>query len=325
MPNVPAAIKGTRAAPKALRSSMETLIVTPEQVNQWRVPPFQRPVRINDKVQAIAEEMKCNACSITGIITLGRITGDSAYYIVDGQHRIEAFRISGLPEIIADIRVVTFDTMADMADEFVTLNTAIVRMRPDDILRGVTPTLPNIQRVMHDCPFIGYDNVRRGGSGSAIVSLSSVLRCWDTSGKEIPSSTATGSINQVAALLDDENARNMIRFMTLAHQAWGRDPEYYRLWANCNLGLCMWLYRRLVLDTRRQGNYRVVVLKDDQFKKCLMALSTQGDYIDWLRGRLLNDRDRSPAYARIKSAFTRRLAEESPNKVVMPQPAWASR
>lgn len=323
MPNIPAAIKGVRAAPKALRSSMETLILTPEEVNNWRVPPFQRPIRVNPKVMAMAEEIKCDGVSIKGVLTLGRLTGDSAHYVVDGQHRAEAFRISGMKEIIADVRVVHFDSMADMAEEFVQLNTAIVRMRPDDMLRGLTPTLPNMQRIMRECPFIGFDNVRRGGNSSTIVSLSATLRCWITSANEIPTSTARDTITQVAAMTDDTSARNLIRFLTIAHEAWGRDPEYYRLWANCNMGLCMWLYRRLVVDTTRRGNYRVVVLKEDQFKQCLMALSANASYLEWLRGRLLNDRDRSPGFARIKAIFTRRLAEDSANKIVMPAPAWA--
>jgi hypothetical protein len=37
---------------------METLIITPDQVNAWRIPPFQRPIKVNAKVQEIAEEMK---------------------------------------------------------------------------------------------------------------------------------------------------------------------------------------------------------------------------------------------------------------------------
>ena len=40
-------IKGSREAPKAERSSMETLIISVDQVNQWKVPAFQRPVRVN--------------------------------------------------------------------------------------------------------------------------------------------------------------------------------------------------------------------------------------------------------------------------------------
>lgn len=319
-------IKGTKAAPKASRSTMETVIVSIEQVNAWRLPPFQRPLRVNAKVQVIAEEMKCEGTSIPGILTLGKLTGENVYYIVDGQHRAEAFRISGLTEAIADLRIVHFDTMAEMADEFVQLNSAIVRMRPDDLLRGVTPSLPVIQRLMQECPFIGYDNIRRRDTSGPIVSLAAVLRCWHTSSFEVPSGGNSGvTITQAAKMLDSDSAGKLIRFLTLAITAWGRDPEYFRMWGNLNVALCMWLYRRMVLDTVRRGNSRVTVLTDTSFKQGLMALSADSNYIEWLTGRLLNDRDRSPALARIKTIFARRLAETVTGKFNMPQPAWAAR
>jgi hypothetical protein len=314
-------------APKALRSTMETLILTPDEVNKWRVPPFQRPVRINAKVQAIAEEMKTSGL-IPGMLTLGKLSKDPALYVADGQHRLEAFRISGIDEAIADVRIVHFDTMADMADEFVQLNTAIVRMRPDDILRGLAPTLPNLQRILTECPFVGYGNVRRGDLDSGpVVSISAVLRCWMAGAMETPTNSSNGmSINQIASTMDEESARRLVRFLNLAFDAWGRDPEYYRLWGACNLAVCMWLYRRLVMDKDRRGSYaRVVVLNESQFKQCLMSLSAAPNYIDWLQGRLLNDRDRGPALTRIKQAFTKRLNEEGLAKVSLPAPAWASK
>lgn len=310
-------IKGSKSAPKNARSTMETVIVTVDQVNGWRVPPFQRPVRVNAKVQAIAEEIKCDGTSISGILTLGRLTGDrGGDYIVDA---------AGMPEIIADLRIVYFDTMGEMADEFVRLNTAIVRMRPDDLMRGLTPTLPNLQRVMEECPYIGYGNVRRGDGAGPIVSIASALRAWFTSGFETPSSSSSGiSINQIATSLDGDSAGKMIRFMDLAVAAWGRDPEYYRLWGSLNITLCMWLYRRVVLNTERRGTNRSVVLTESAFKQGLMALSADSNYLDWLPGRLLNDRDRSPGLARIKTIFSNRLSNTVTGKFNLPQPAWAA-
>lgn len=319
-------LKGRKAAPRASRSTMETLIITPDQVNAWRVPPFQRPVRVNAKVKAIADEIRTNGVSITGMITLGKLTGDNAYYIVDGQHRIEAFRISGMSEIIADIRVVHFDTMADMADEFVQLNTAIVRMRPDDLLRGLTPSLPLLQRILRECPFIGYDQLRRGGASGPIVGLAAILRTWHASNSEAPNNSNSGvSINQLAAALEEDSVAKLIRFSHLAMEAWGRDPEYYRLWGGLNMGVNMWLYRRLVLDDNRRAKARISTLTETQFKHCLMALSANSNYLAWLPGRLLNDRDRSPALSRIKAIFMRRLIEGGMAKPYLPQPAWASK
>lgn len=317
--------RGAETAPQSERSKMDTLILTPDQVNSWHIPPFQRPVRVNSKVQAIAEEIRCDGVSIVGILTLGKLKGDTALYLVDGQHRIEAFRLSGLEEIIADVRVIQFDSMSEMAEEFVRLNTAIVRMRPDDLLRGLSPTMPNLQRVMRECQFVGYDQIRRGGVSGSLVSLSAVLRYWQSSSYETPTSSSGGmSITQIATMFDGDEAAKLIRFLHLAVNAWGRDPEYYRLWGNLNLCLCMWLYRRVVLDTVRRGSARVAVLTESQFKQGLMSLSANSDYLDWLTGRLLSDRDRSPALARIKASFTRRLADTL-GKFNLPQPAWSAR
>jgi uncharacterized ParB-like nuclease family protein len=129
-------IKGAARAPVAARSSMETLVVTPDIVNQWRVPPFQRPIRVNDKVKALAKEI-ADGEVIPGVLTLGRIANDPHYYVVDGLHRTEAFRQAGIDEALVDCRVCTFTDMGQMADAFVDLNTALVKMRPDDVLRGL--------------------------------------------------------------------------------------------------------------------------------------------------------------------------------------------
>ena len=323
---MPAAPIGVNA-PKKHSSTMDTKIVTLDEANAWQIPPFQRPVRINPKVAAMADELKADGVAVSGIITLGRLKDDRAYWLVDGQHRREAFRLSGLEEIIMDLRIVHYDTMAEMAAEFVHLNTALVRMRPDDLLRGIVPSLPNIQSVLDECPYLGFANIRRGGGSGPLVSLSAVLRCWNTSANETPSSSSSGlTISGLAEQIDAEGSEDLIHFLKLAHAAWGRDPEYYKLWGNLNLALCMWLYRRLVLDKDRRGNKRVLVLTDQQFKSCLTALTSSADYLDWLGGKLLNDRDRSPALARVKAVFVRRLtADWGIAKPVLPMPAWASR
>lgn len=55
----------------------------------------------------------------------------------------------------------------------------------------------------------------------------------------------------------------------------------------------------------------------------MMALSASPKYIDWLIGRNLTDRDRSPAYGRIKKIFAMRLArEKNMRRVKLPTSAW---
>lgn len=320
-------MKGMREAPKAVRSSMDTIIVTPDEVNQWRVPPFQRPIRVNEKVRAMAEDLRANGCEITGILTLGKVGKDPALWIIDGQHRIEAFRISAMKEVIVDVRICHFDRMAEAADEFVRLNSSLVKMRPDDVLRGLESTLPSLQMIRKSCEFVGYDNIRRGHTNSPVLGMSAVLRCWTASGNETPAASGSTSAAHMAEALDVLSAQNLIVFLSTAHAAWGRDPEYYRLWGNLNLSLCMWMWRRLVLDKERSGLKRYVTLTPGQFKQCLMSVSAAGDYVEWLHGRNATDRDRAPCFARLKTIFIRRLAEDSKGdkKPMLPQPAWSSR
>lgn len=305
---------------------MDTEILSIEQVNKWRLPPFQRPLQLNSKVMAIAAEMRSGEVSIKGVLTLGKLRGDPGPpYLVDGQHRVEAFRQSGVQEIIADVRVVTFDGMAEMADEFVNLNTAMVRMRPDDLLRGLTPSLPNLGLIIRQCPFIGYDQVRRGKADSgAVVSLSVALKCWLTSSFETPAG-GKASISSVAHTVNEHSASQLIRFMHLALDAWGRDPEYYRLWGVLNMTLCMWLYRKLVINVNRRAVERVITLNDAQFRKCIASLSSSQSYMDWLLGKTLSDRDRNPGFLRVKQIFVRRLTEEGVAKPILPSPAWSSK
>src|SRR5262245_12304817 len=154
-------IKHAKEAPRAARSSMETLIISVDQMNEWQIPPCQRPKRINSKVEILATEIKRDE-TIPGIITLGRIGKSSTLYIVDGQHRLEAFKLSGLTEAIADIRIIHCDSMAELAQEFVQLNSSLVRMRPDDVLRGLEPLSRAMQRIRAECGYVGYGQLRRG-------------------------------------------------------------------------------------------------------------------------------------------------------------------
>lgn len=312
----------TRRAPRSASSAMETLFLTPATIDSWTLPGFQRPLRINSKVMALSEEMKADGVSIKGILTLGRLKGDDRLFLVDGQHRVEAFRLSQLKEIIADIRVVHFDTMAEMAEEYVELNSYLVRMKPDDLLRGLEPTTPILKHIRTECRFVGYDNVRRHSSSSPVVGMSTVIRCWVGSEGETPI-LSKGSAVTILPQVNEVSAEQLIAFLNAAYSAWGRDPEYFRLWSSINLSMTMWMWRHIVLR-RDRGQKRYTHLTATQFKACMMSMSTSGDYIMWLQGRIMGDRDRNPCYQRIKAIFVRRISSEIGTKVKFPQPSWAS-
>lgn len=310
-------LKLTTKAEKTTRTTVDTIIVTPDLVRSWENPPFQRPLRVNDKVRNLAEKIREDGGVIPGVITLGVLGGRT--YRVDGQHRGEAFILSECPEGFCDIRVHQFSTMAEMAEEFVTLNSSLSKFKPDDILRGMEASKESLQKIRKACPFVGYDMIRRGEK-SPIVSMSTLLRCWFGSSHEVP---ATGGISAAAMAesLSVDDAQALIAFTQLAHSSWGRDAEYARLWGTLNLTLCMWLYRRTVITPYSQKTPKVT---RDQFGRCLMSLSANSQYLDYLVGRQLRDRDRSPAYTRIKTLFTKRLEEEINRRALLPAPAWAT-
>lgn len=298
-----------------IKSRMDTLCLSRAGVEALILPPFQRPLRVNDKVKAIAEEMKLTGV-IEGVITIGIL--NSKKYLVDGQHRKEAFLLSGMEEIYVDVRECEFETMAEMAAMFVKLNSSIVRMRPDDILRGLESSIRGLQIIRSECPFIGYDHIRRGTS-APLLSMSLVLRAWTAATSEIPSSTGKGGAQHMANNMTPERAVELSKYFNTAHAAWGGDPEYYRLWGELNVAICGWLWNRLVVHPE-STKYK---LTTDQFRKGLMGLSANGNYCDWLVGRNNSERDRAPAYSRIKTIMQGRVQSELDRKVFFPAPAWS--
>lgn len=302
---------------KATQTSVDTILVTEEFLkNHWKSPAFQRPLRINAKVMALAEQIKQDRGVIPGVITIGVMGKD--HYLLDGQHRCRAFILSGIAEGFCDVRYRHFNTMADMGEEFVNLNSALVRLRPDDILRGLEGTSEALQLIRKKCPFVGYDQIRRG-ERAPILGMSVLLRCWYGSSPETPASSGPSAAAVAHSLTVDE-AQDCIDFILLAEKAWGRDAEYQRLWSSLNMTLCMWLYRRLVLT---QYSGKTPKLNKDQFRACLMSLSAETHYLEWLVGRNLSERDRGPAYTKIKAVFAKRLmADMGVRKVFLPHPPW---
>lgn len=313
-----------RNAPRTVKTTMEPRIVDQETAASWQMPRFQRPLKVNDKVIGIAEELKRNGGIMTGVITLGEIEqrGKVITYLVDGQHRRKGFEISKLAEVYMDLRIIRFETMADMAKEFARLNSRLVGMAPDDILRALEESSEALTYIRRHCPFVGYGNVRRGPT-SPILSMSLVLRSWFRSAPDVPVSGGN-SATVLGEIVTMEDAEKIVQFLNVAIAAWGRDVEYQRLWGALNMCICLWIWRRVVLGTH--ANTRTVRISVELFTKCMMGLSADRLYLDFLVGRMLNDRDRGPAYERIKTIFKRRIAEETGNsKAQFPQPAWGSR
>lgn len=308
---------------RATRTKMDTVVITAELIGKWKKPPFQRQLIVNSKVQGVVDEIKTSGV-IPGILTLG-VVGHETYY-VDGQHRLEAFKMSGIKEGFADVRTHWFETMGDMAREFEELNSPLVTWKPDDLLRAREAYMPPLQNLRKLCPFIGYTMIRRN-SGAPLISMSAVLRCWFGSETEVPFTGAGKSARAAAERLTMDESHALAAFLELPANAWERDSAFYRLWGNLNLCLTMWMYRRTVIQLYTPATTR---LTRDQFRRGLLALSADVKYLEYLEGRNMNDVSRSPTYNRIKTVFAARLEAEiggktktGATKVRLPSPAWA--
>lgn len=305
---------GAKDAPRSVRSKMDTIVVTQQWVESLETPAFQRPLRINEKVRAIAEQIKQDQV-IPGVIVLGRLNGKM--YRIDGQHRLEAFKLSALREGYADVRIVDFDSFDEMGKEFVELNSAIARMRPDDFLRGLGGSLPSLRRLRSMCPFIGYDQIRRS-EHSPLLSMATALRCWRGAAMDTPTPPSI-SVVELAREISLEQADQLGIFLLMANKAWGRDIEYARLWGALNLTLCMWLWVRVVTGTYSAKSAQI---SKENFLKGMMSLSADAEYLGWLLGRKIGDRDRSPAYGRIRKIVAHRVEIEVKKKINLPSPPW---
>jgi hypothetical protein len=300
---------------------MDTVELTRADVLSWKVPTFQRPLRVNLKVLALADKIREEGV-MPGVITLGKIDSEPHHiYIVDGQHRAKAFEISEMPSVLTDIRTVTFPTAVAMAEEFVSLNSSLVKMRPDDVLRGLEEFTPALQRIRKGCDFVGYTHIRKGDERSPVVSMSALIRAWEASRGDSPAYQTNSSAQAILQEWTDLDIDELIVFMSCARSAWGADPEYYRLWGTLNLTMCMWLWRKLVLEKDR-GTKRYVVLDPQEFKRGLVRLTSEPEYISWLSGKRLSEFDRSPGYTRVRKAFIQALSPEGGKKILLPQPDW---
>jgi hypothetical protein len=293
----------------------DTIEVTQKVIASWKAPPFQRPLKVNQKVTELATKIEEDGV-IPGVITLGVLGKDT--YLLDGQHRVHAFTLADLPLGYVDVRVHHFKDMGEMGEEFVNVNSRLVNFKPDDILRGLEESTSVLRLIKSKCSFVGYDMIRRGDR-SPMVSMSMLLRTWAGSAAETPAPGGDSALN-IARVLTSEEAETICIVLKSMESAWGRDNEYARLWAALNMSLCFWLYRRTVIAKYSTVSDKIT---KDLFTKCLMSVSADSAYLDWLVGRKLSERDRSPAFTKLKVIFAKRIETETGKKPKLPSPAWS--
>ena len=120
-------VKPSSTAEKVTSSVVDTVEITREFLKSLQPPPFQRPFRLNDKVREVSEKIKRDDGVFPGVLTIGVLNKIS--YLVDGRHRSEGFLMTDLEKGYADVRTLFCETMGQMADEYVQLNSHIAAMR----------------------------------------------------------------------------------------------------------------------------------------------------------------------------------------------------
>jgi len=300
-----------------LHAVTEVRSFTRAEVESWRHAPSQRPVRRNANFWKVVGEIKQSGGALPGELKFGVV--DRVEYLYDGGHRREAFLVTELPTAHAVVCRRWFRDLAEMGEAFDDANGHIASMRPDDHLRALESSLPVLAELRAAAPILGYDVTRRNSVTAPILSTSMVLRCWATSAHETPT-LLRGPAPELARALTREEARNLAAFLALTLSAWGRDIEFRPLWGGLNLTLCMWLFRQQVLNPNPGRG--VAKLSGSQFLKLLTALGASSAYLEWLPGRILDERQRTPCYRKITSLFNARWRAETEKALKMLKPAW---
>jgi hypothetical protein len=153
-----------------------------------------------------------------------------------------------------------------------------------------------------------------------MISMSVVVRAWEYSNPTPPTKGGggPGGVQGIVARMSIQDASEMVEFVQMAERAFGRDKEYRRLWGALNLTVCMWMYRRMVLDAPRSTDRSFRSTKE-LFGQCLTRLSASTDYLDWLHARVFTDEHRTPCYKRIKLIFGAEIGERVGKKVKLPE------
>lgn len=338
---MPNELKPTNGAAIPSTGSMPNINVQFEclptaEILAWPLPEgIQRLLSVNEKVRLVAKEIAATGL-MPGVVTLGNLDGVS--YLLDGQHRRAALELSGLQQVWICIRTINYESVEQMARDFVKLNSQLVSLRPDDILRPLEKTTPELAQIRAACPFIGYGRATRGARRDGVtLSMSMAIRCWLRArmhtpgghGGGTPSRKDNASAALVHALVHGQDGpaeiKAMIDFYNTLAAAWGHDPEYQSLWGAFNLTMCAWIWRRTVMN---RYSARSIVMTVQEFQRCAMTLTSDERYLDWLVGKGVTDKTRSPGYGRICNNMTKRYMQihniTKRANVRWPKPEWAN-
>ncbi len=305
---------------KATGSSTDTIALDLDKVKSWKRPSFQRDIKRTKRFDECVEYIKANDGVLPGIITLGVLDGTGEVYKIDGNHRCECFVESGCKVGYADVRYV-YGSMEDFAAEYSRLNEQISRTNPDDRLRAAAVGNHKIERLRSSCKVVSFSSTKRRGKTS--VSMSSLLRAWNNACRDTPAARGKAAAAvDIMEEMDNFTLDHLINLINACENSFGREGEYASLWGQLNMTTVMWLYVQMVMNKPTSAKLRQ--LTPQLFEKCLLSVSADEKYVDWLRGRNASIH-RGPCYMKVKERFTSRLKEETGERYNLPQPEWASR
>lgn len=327
------------SVPQQDRVRVDTMLITPDKLNEWPLPGIQRPLLKSKKVREAAEAMQLEAaqdpdeafCTIKGVVWLGKV--GKVTYLADGQHRLYGAFLWASRELLVHGGVLVkqafvnvglrhFDSVSDMAMSFIEDNSQLNPTKPDDIMRALARANVHLQAIEEACPFMGYD-LTGANKKTKLISMSAAIRTWFGSGGLVPAG-GPSALEIVNKFLDKGQADRMIDFYGACVEAGWQHDSFRRLWGALNLGIVMWIWRRTVLGEATRfgsGGQRPMVLTREQFIVCMRTLM-EPSYMDDLVGRQLRYQDRVPCYTKIKERFTVGLKTVGIDSPRFPMAQW---
>lgn len=302
---------------------VEKIIITHEIVEGWKKPPFQRPVAIGRNLGKLAVNLQDDEFLLTTIY-LGVL--DGVTYIVDGQHRKEAFIASGLRRLVAPVTTRYYPDgtagLTRMCEDFLKINTHVKNPTANDKLRALEPTNPLIGKIREDCPFVGYSGFRRSDS-SPIVSMAQAIRALVISAQEAPGSAGRSAVDHAVEMRSSE-VNGLKTFLKLAYESWGRDAENKYLWSPMNLTMCLWFFRRMLRSPSSSGSLGNTT--QAQFLDIFFGLMSNRRYRALLQGnkggRLHDSNTRNPVCRELMKTIKAQLKKDGTKSPYIPKPSW---
>ena len=314
------------------RSRVVKIRLTPEVINSWLKPDWQRPIRYNAKGRQLCEVLKTthklDSVLLVGVVK--RRNGKYLLYLVDGHHRKTIFLKAGIPYMDVDVKFVYVDEVEDLSDVYLTCQDQITKSTANDNLKGLAVTNNAISTIGSKCEFITYEGVRLGTTTSS-VNMSTVIQIWYDSMLDPPKKntlTPSKSITELAKKLTDDEADQIVQFMLLCKDRFEFTKLSSGLWKHINLVLCLWLYRILVWKEVWEGGeeYSVTHLTPKQFGVGLSGLKNDKYYLTLNKKKLSSPVDRKEAYQSIAKLFASNLrAHGVVSNPKLPKPQWAAK